>query len=156
MDDRKPTPQPAAQQAHAPAPSRNTVTVGCKLPNGLKIRLYAFGKDAMGNVVAQPASGWVTLNGANTSGVIGGFGLTEVDESFWSEWRDKNKDAPYVKNGLVFAESNRDRGIARALDYEKAPTGLEPIDPEKPRVRGVKPVPKEELDAARRMEGAHS
>src|SRR6185312_11914688 len=127
-----------AEDTKAPAPprSRNTIVVGCKLPNGLQTRLYTSGTDAMNQRVPIPASNWVKLNGANTSNVVGGYGLTEVDSDYWEKWYEQNKDAPYVKNHLIFAEHSRERGMAHALDSQSITTGLEPIDPNKPRVRG--------------------
>lgn len=104
------------------------VTVGCKLPHGIHMDLG--GKR-------------VTLNGTNTSNVIGGYGLTEnVDKEFFDKWLATHKESPMVKNDLIFAHEKTSNVAAQAKDNAENKNGFEPIDPNKPG-NGVQPVKEE-------------
>lgn len=95
-----------------------TVTVACKLPHGLHL---------------DHAGKRVTVNGANTSNVIGGHGLTEgIDKEFFDEWLKANADHPAVKNKLIFAHDKARNAAAQAREQASNKTGVEPIDPNKP------------------------
>jgi hypothetical protein len=105
-----------------------TVTVGCKLPHG--IHMDVAGKR-------------ITLNGANTSNVIGGHGITEnVDKEFFDKWKDMHKESPMIKNELIFAHDKADSAKAQAKANEGNETGFEGINPDKPG-NGVQPVKEE-------------
>ncbi|WP_048996416.1 hypothetical protein [Burkholderia multivorans] len=93
------------------------VTVGCKLPNGLHIEVN--GKR-------------VTLNGSNSSNVIGGHGLTQVDAEFFAKWLEDHKDYAPVKAGLIFAHEKSVNAEAEAKEKANNKSGLEGIDPENP------------------------
>lgn len=101
-----------------PATGTATVTVGCKLPNGLHLDL---------------GDKRVTLNGANSARIVGGYGITEgVDAAFFEAWKKTYADSPAVKNGLVFAHGKTGDVEAQAREQAEIRTGLEPLDPEKP------------------------
>lgn len=94
------------------------VTVGCKLPTG--ITLQVDGKK-------------VTLNGTNSSNVIGGYGLTtDVDKDFMDAWLKQNKDITMVRNGFVFIKKNEKEAKAAAKDGAENKNGTEPMNPDKP------------------------
>ena len=77
-----------------------TLTVGCKLPNGLIIEVD--GKTAV-------------INGTNTSKVIGGHGITEnVDADLFNAWIERNKERKVVKNELIFAHTQKESVKASA------------------------------------------
>jgi hypothetical protein len=99
------------------------VTVACKLPHGLQMRL----KDKV-----------ITLRGANAPDAISGFGLTIVPEDFWNEWSKQYRALEPLAKNLIFAYQKG--GDARAAAKEKADmkTGLEQLDPNSI-VAGVKP-----------------
>lgn len=131
----------------------DTVTVACKLPNGLVLRLFdmvSHDEPVLGGGVkpvlsAMPRPDTVTING-NTAPATGlavpitiidsnrrgdGFGLTHnVDRDFFVEWLKQNKDAPYVKEGLIWAYSDMGDVSAKAREQEKLKSGLEPLNPE--------------------------
>lgn len=93
-----------------------TVTVGCKLPNGLILEL---------------GDKRVTVKGANSSNIIGGHGITEgVDKEFFDAWMTKNKELSFVKAELLFAHEKTANTTAQAKERKKEKTGLEPLDPE--------------------------
>lgn len=104
-----------------------TVSVGCKLPNGIVMEL---GEKRQ------------VLNGANSSVLIGGHGITEnVDKEFFDAWAAKNKDLSFVKGGFVFAHEKAANVSAEAKDRSKQKTGLEPLDP-KAKPKDITDLPK--------------
>lgn len=101
-----------------------TVTVACKLPNGLQLELE--GKE---RVVLRGTA--VPFGAAPVD--VGGYALTQnVDADFWNEWLAKYKNYPPVKKGLVFAYAKPQDAQARALEMKDERSGLEPIDPDRP------------------------
>jgi hypothetical protein len=64
--------------------------------------------------------------------IKGGCGLTYgVDADFFAEWLRLNRDEPYVKYGLVFAQPTGKPGEidAQIKDHRKRMSGMEPLDP---------------------------
>lgn len=124
------------------------VTVACKLPHGLRLRVYDmedFDEPVMGGGIKRSKRAVlrgdeVVLNGyAVPHGeqrkclVVGGFALTShVNQEFFEEWLKQNKDLPAVKSGLIFAHATQARVGDQAKEQRKMRNGLEPIDPDKP------------------------
>ena len=123
-----------------------TVSVGCKIPNGLMLQLYrveTYDEQLMAGGTrkakrALPQGQAIKLNGcARRVGkdaphlIIRGAGITSgVDKATFEEWMRVNAESDVVKKGLVFAQPN-DREIeAQAKDHVTLKSGLEPIDPE--------------------------
>src|SRR5438093_12261515 len=95
-----------------------TVTVGCKLPNGLILEL----SDNSGSTKK------VHIKGANASELVGGHGIThDVDKEFMDAWMAKNKDLSFVKNGFLFVHGKADSAVAEAKEKAKEKTGAEPL-----------------------------
>lgn len=93
-----------------------TVTVGCKLPNGLILEL---------------GDKRVTVKGSNSSNIIGGHGITEnVDKEFFDAWMAKNAGLQFVKSELIFAHEKYANTVAQAKEQVDEKTGLEPLNPE--------------------------
>lgn len=102
-----------------------TVTIGCKLPNGLVLEVG--GKS-------------VQINGANSTQLVGGHGITYgVDAEFWQAWLKQNADRAVVKNGFIFAHEKSVNAKAEAKEKTDTKTGQEPIDPNA-KNHGVEPV----------------
>lgn len=100
-----------------------TVTVGCKLPHGLHLDL---------------GDKRVTVNGANSSLIEGGHGLTQnVDKEFFEAWMAVYKDHPAVKAGHIFAHDKESNTRAQAKERAKEKTGFEGLDQENP-MPGIK------------------
>lgn len=99
------------------------VIVGCKLPHGLIIK--SGGKS-------------VTLNGANSSRIIGGYGLTPVDKDFFDAWKAEFASFEPLKSGLIFEQANERSAVSQATEQQEIKSGLEPLDLDKP-AAGVKP-----------------
>ncbi|EMC4337225.1 hypothetical protein VEL91_002649 [Cronobacter sakazakii] len=95
-----------------------TIVVGCKLPNGLVVEQEGY---------------TVTLNGANSSNVVGGYGLTEgVDKGAFEKWLEVHKNQPYVKNELVFAQAKANSAQSKATENASVKSGLEGLPQDKP------------------------
>lgn len=95
------------------------VTVGCKLPNGL---------------VLEVEGQTVTLNGNRQEAghVTGGYGLTQVDKAFFDAWLSIHGQQPYIKNGVVFAQSSQNSARSQAREQAGTVSGLEPLSQENP------------------------
>lgn len=103
-----------------------TISVGCKLPNGL---ICEMGKVGDSNHTV------VRLNGSNDATVVGGFGITEhVSEEFWNAWIKKHRGMAFVKRGLVFAMDDADSARDHAVDQATTRSGFEALNP----MEGVK------------------
>lgn len=130
------------------------VTVACKLPNGLILRLFEMAPEqelVMGGGVrevmkAHDLGTRVEING-NTPpfgqalldsqgepiSTARGFALTtNVDADFWDEWLHQNEGSDIVKRGLIFAHARTADVRAEAREKEKVWTGLEPMRPATP------------------------
>lgn len=130
-----------------------TVTVACKLPNGLLLRVFdmvpgfepVLGGGTREIKVARQKGEPVKINGnavpfgmppAYT--IIGGYALTpNVDAAFWAEWLKHNADSDVVKSGLIHAHATPDAVQKESRNREKVKSGLEPLDPENP-MKGIK------------------
>lgn len=130
-----------ALSAAAPSnlPTSGKVTVICKMPNGIILQLQRPisrrmpSRHGLVEVTEHERVGEkVALNGANSSRVIGGFGVTEVDAAFFSEWLKQNADLPHVTKGLIFAHQQPASAENEAGKRASLKHGLEPLDPAKP------------------------
>lgn len=93
------------------------VIVGCKLPHGL---------------VLHHKGTAVTLKGANSSRVIGGHGLTEVDKGFYEAWLKQHANFAPVKAKAIFVSESRDEAEDAAEERKDVETGFEGLNPDKP------------------------
>ena len=100
----------------------NTIKVACKLPNGLII-------DHDGHKHE--------LAGANSSQLINGFGITDVDKEFFDKWLEANKAQKIVQNGIVFAVDHASKVEGATKERKGQKSGLEGLDHDKP-TQGVK------------------
>lgn len=119
------------QQHTVQVTSRNTISVGCKLPNGMHLDIRQHGS----------ATQRVTLKGINslTAGAIirpamrGGFAITEnVPKEFFEEWMRLNSHHPAVANGLIFAHEEFASVKDMADERADLTHGFEPINPAAP------------------------
>jgi hypothetical protein len=122
------------------------VTVACRMPNGLRLRIYDFietyenviggGQRPFRKAVRRPKPD-VVLKGFTVpygvmpnQTVVGGYGLThEVDADFFSEWMKQNAESDLVKNNIVIAHEKADVVVKRAKEHNDTKSGLEPLDP---------------------------
>lgn len=92
------------------------VTVGCKLPNGLVLKVGE--KKLM-------------LRGSNSSRIVGGYGLTSVPADLWDAWSKAYAGSPFITRNLIFAQTSAARAESQANEQASVKSGLEPIDPSK-------------------------
>ena len=148
---RKPSPS-------KPATGVATVTVGCKVPNGLTLRVFkmvpafeqVFGggqKEVEGGRAEQVGES-IKLRGGvldpkvlrkgrlPANAPIGGFGLTHgVPMEFMELWFKQNADSDIVRNGLIFYHESQHSAADMAGEREAEESGYEPIDPDNPSKR---------------------
>lgn len=135
----------------------NTVTIACKLPNGMFLDLMGEEKeemvpsnsgpvrqvkrDLLKRVLVRGVAAERRLERGDEHGdpmespgimtVQGGYGLTfGVDKDFWDAWLRQNANSDLVKNRLIFAAAG-DKAADQAREQEEIRSGLEPLDPEK-------------------------
>lgn len=125
-----------------PSAAGQKVTVACKLPHGLRLRLYKMvdsNENVAGNTVravkrAEQVGDEVIVKGVavefgKEKALVGGFALTPgVDKDFFDEWMKQNAQHDAVKNGLIFAAGSRDAVEGAAEERAKERSGLEPLD----------------------------
>lgn len=127
-----------------------TVIVGCKLPNGLVLRV---GDESV------RVAGTARYSFPNASRkipnptLVHGDSLTMVDKDLWTKWLEKHKDAAVVRKGYIYASNNENDARARASETKGIKTGFEPLDPEQPRL-GIEPT--EESKSALRETSARA
>lgn len=112
-----------------------TVSVGCKLPHGLKLQLFALVEGKAAKAIGKP----VTIKGANaTFGEsnlivpVGSFGITDgVDAEFMKKWMHDNRDMEAVKLGQIFVHEKAVSVHAEGKAKREQPNGFEGADPKK-------------------------
>lgn len=92
----------------------STVTIGCKLPNG---------------IIMQEGKERVRINGWNNNTIHGiAHGITrEVPEALWDTWRKTHAESKLVKEGFIFAEQSEKRAIDMAKDKKDQKSGHEQL-----------------------------
>jgi len=137
-----------AQQDEAPRKTGTaTVTVACKLPHGLNMRVYDWEKveyQLLGGGMksareARPRETTYRLNGNSVAQnrapgceIVGGFALTHgIPKDFWDLWLEQHKDWPAVKNGFIFAYEKPDATRGESREKKNLKTGLERLNPKK-------------------------
>ena len=121
--------------------SKETVTVACKLPNGLKLRLFEMiehDEPVMGGgyrtvKIARKVGETITLNGCAapfgvTKHLVGGYALTlGVPADFMAAWMDQNKGSPLIESKQIVVHVKDTEGAAR--EHAAVRSGLEPLSP---------------------------
>lgn len=156
------SPLAAPTQAAQRPKTGETVTIACKLPNGLFAELidmdddHATFIDRNGEKVAvRPSLGRVFFRGVAAerrlergddqgnvvgvpeplSNIRGGYGLTfGVDKEWAMRWFDQNQRYQPVAAGLIFMmDGSQDKARSAAAERVEVSSGLEPIDPANPK-----------------------
>lgn len=153
----KPT-QPEAPAVQV-SKSGKTVTVGCKIPTGLKLQLFRkvqWPEETRGGtimrdrwdrygahvIVRGPAvpTGTAPKGYRRPAAIVGGYGITpNVDADFMREWMQQNAQNPVVVSGMIFVQNDNASAVDQSKDQRELRSGLEPIVPDNdPRI--PKPV----------------
>lgn len=112
----------ADKSAAARVTTGATVTVACKMPNGMNL-----GK------IHGPDKPDVILRGSNHRLAVGGYGLTHgIDADAFDKWREQHKFLPALKNNLIFAHSKPLSARAMAAEMADVKSGLEPLNGDDP------------------------
>lgn len=127
--------------------ANTTVVVASKLPFDIILRLFDFQKKAdpvMGGGVREykiaavrqektfivQGNSFAQNAGAHQE-IYSGFAFTrDIPKAFWDEWLEQNKNADYVRNGLIFAHTNTNSVKAESREKEGVKTNLERLDPQ--------------------------
>jgi len=115
----------------------DTVIVGCKLPNGIVLRVGDETIKLRGRATyAMPNPD----RKFTPPELISGDSITIVNKSFWESWVEWAKKCDYkpYKCGAVYARANRDEVAAIAKETSKVKTGFEPLNPAEQ--RGIQPM----------------
>lgn len=101
--------------------STTTVVMACKTAHGIKMEVGEIGK---------PGYRTYTLNGANSSRVFGGYGLTPgIPKDFAIKWLQDHEHFPMVVRGHIYIEGDEQSAIAHAKENKDVRTGVEPWNP---------------------------
>lgn len=141
-----------------PTTGTDTVTVACKYPPGLILRIYdetTKSSRVLGAMVEETIfvpreekfviRGPVVNVGAYRSagdlpeGNIGGYALTPgIPRDFWERWLKENRESSLVKNRIVFSSSTHDRAASEARELKGIRSGLEPLNADEPAAHNPK------------------
>ena len=152
MTGATPPPQGKPTEPSKPATGTATVTVACKVPNGMILQLSEmvesfenlFGGGQRRIEVSVPVGPRVVVRGSAIdkakliSGEIdymraGGYALTPgVPKDFWDAWVEQHKYADYVVNKQIMAYGSEQGALSMARDHAAVRSGFEPIDPANP------------------------
>jgi len=124
-----------------------TVSVACKLPHGLVLRIFNIceidvpvmgggfkkEKQAQERDEAYVVHGWShAQNAAPHCTIIGGYAITEgIPKQHWELWLSQNKNSDMVKNHLIFAQNTVASVKDQSKEHAEQRSGLERLDPTK-------------------------
>lgn len=124
----------------------DTVSVGCKMPNGVVLNLdhYEIIDKARGAVRRIDGGASVTLKGvAYKLGkemppfVVGGYAITQVPKDFWEAWLVSHKDSSLLNDGLIYAEPTEANARDRSAEQASVPQQFAPLTPKDAEAAGV-------------------
>lgn len=130
-------------KASTAAKSGATVTIACKLPHGLNMRVFKFiegSEPVMGGGVrttkqaVQDGPSRLIHGCAVPFGeiprykIVGGYALTEgVPKEFWETYAAQNADQEIIQNHLVFAYDKFVMAEGDAEEHSSVKSGLQPL-----------------------------
>jgi len=136
-----------AKIRNIPSTTGETVSIACKLPNGLIMRVFdmveasepVLGGGHRASKMAQMRGEPVVIYGnASPYGerpqndVLHGYAITSgVSKEFWELWLEQNKDSALVKNRIIFASDYKDTNVSvedEAKDHLDTRSGLEALE----------------------------
>ncbi len=145
--------------ASAEVPDSGTVTVACKMPNGIWMTVYGqedFDVPVLGGGMRTEKRAYalnepILIHGpATPQGVsskypiAGGYALTHnVPAQVAKKWMHDNRDSALVKNKVIFVSPGSERATAQGRELAGMRSGFERLDPGKKSEAG-KMVPRDE------------
>ena len=148
-DDNQATETPRRPTLRDPMKASNTVTVACKLPNGLILRVFDMVETSevvQGGYrdvkIARPRPEQFEVRGNAIPIGVPNFPVPEMADGFaitrgcpkelWDLWEEQNKHSHLVQKGLIFSSSSINALRDEIKNRRDLKSGLEPIDPEHP------------------------
>lgn len=134
----------ASPVQHTPATGTATVTVACKIPQGMRCVIHEtreMNEATMGGsrLIKQsfPTDAEFFVKGpahAQNEGprcrVVAGFAITEgVSKDLWDQWLVQFASLPAVKNRMIFAYESQSKAFDAAKEARAIKTGLERLNP---------------------------
>lgn len=97
----------------ADEPERKKVRIACRVPNGVKLRLFKPGyDDGTGSGIRATVIDGAPVTIAGSPSLATGVNspvpprddttITEVDAEFWQKWREQNKLDPLLAHGVIY------------------------------------------------------
>jgi len=148
---------PAVNRSDAPQTTGETVTIACKLPHGLVLRVFAWEEfdepmrdgsfkrskrarpietmeyTVRGTWTASAGQAYARNNNAVTDLLPGGYALTYgVPKDTWDLWYEQNRHSALVRNNIIFAQLTHVKATEQSKELRSVKSGLEPLDPDKP------------------------
>lgn len=136
----------AATPASPSARSGETVTVGCKVPNGMILRVFETVLVRVpaggGTMIEEPQAreiGRHVVNGPKWPVnqpmpeymIVGNAGITNgVPADFWAKWLEQNAEHDAVINKMIFAMPTQDGAVDFAKERAEQRSGAEPLKQE--------------------------
>jgi hypothetical protein len=143
-----------AKEITAPKTGTDTVSIICKVPNGIVIRAFEkveefeqsptglrsyhivkgiagteFKCEGPAAIYHQPANMFDLLSRSYP----GGFAISHgCPRETWNSWLHWNKDTPLYREGLIFAVGDAADAAIEAKSRASVVSGLEPLDPTDP------------------------
>jgi len=125
--------------------STATVTVACKLPHGLILRVFrkverqmpVMGGGFRTESVHEPLEQTYTVygwshpqNAAPHCTIVGGYAMTPgIPKEHWDLWMSQNKHSDMVKNQMIFAYDSMAKATGESKDRAGVKSNIERLDP---------------------------
>lgn len=113
------------------ATPNDTVIIGCKLPQGLLLKVDSI-------TVRINGSARYNMPRPNKKSLLAGVnvhasdGLTQVDRGFWEKWCAEHADYGPLRDGFIYSSATQNKAKSLAEKTADVKTGFEPLDPNKP------------------------
>lgn len=100
--------------------AKDTVIVGCRLPNGLVLK-----HPKNPNVTVQLNGTYVPPTSAGLYVPPRPYGVTVVDAELWAAWKEAYAGFPFLKSQAIFEAHSIADADAKAKEFQKEKTGFE-------------------------------
>ena len=160
-----PAPPSPAIRNDSPVTTGATVTVACKLPHGLILRIFEMEEYqepmrdgswktmerareipdkrfvVRGTWVGSAGQAYARGNSAVAELLPGGYAITHgCPKELWDIWHKQNKESMLVKNRVIFAHPDHASVTQSAQSNRDVTSGMEPIHPDNPGERLGRPA----------------
>lgn len=112
--------------------ARETVLIGCRLPNGLVLH-----HPTNRNLTVKLAGAYETRTESGLFIPPKPYSITAVDAEFWTAWKEAYVGFPPLKTRAVFEARSEQEAESKARNAEKVKTGFEPMS-QQATIDGVK------------------